>query len=76
MEVQIPVISQAKCSAAFESYKHLRIDESVLCAGLDEGGKDACRVNCGFFFVFFYTIQSYVLLYKSFDKCRAILAVL
>ena len=45
MEVQIPVVSPKKCLSAYKDFKHLRIDDSVLCAGLDAGGKDACRVT-------------------------------
>jgi secreted trypsin-like serine protease len=48
MEVQLPVVSQSKCARAYRSHSQLRIDGTVLCAGLDSGGKDACRVmpNC------------------------------
>ena len=45
MEVQLPVVSQSKCTQAYRSYSHVRIDQSVLCAGLEAGGKDACRVS-------------------------------
>ncbi len=44
MEVQLPVVSQSKCARAYRSHSQLRIDGTVLCAGLDSGGKDACRV--------------------------------
>lgn len=45
MEVQLPVVTQSKCAQAYRSHGHLRIDETVLCAGYEEGGKDACRVG-------------------------------
>lgn len=45
MEVQLPVVPQSKCAHAYRSHSHLRIDETVLCAGFESGGKDACRVN-------------------------------
>ena len=45
MEVQLPVVSHAKCVEAYRSFEHLKIDQSVICAGLETGGKDACRVN-------------------------------
>jgi hypothetical protein len=44
MEVQLPVVSQSKCARAYRSHSRLQIDETVLCAGLEKGGKDACRV--------------------------------
>lgn len=45
MEVQVPVVSQVKCAQAYRAYGHVRIDQSVLCAGMESGGKDACRVK-------------------------------
>ncbi|XP_032793906.2 venom protease isoform X2 [Daphnia magna] len=47
MEVQLPVVPQSKCAQAYRSHGHLRIDETVLCAGYEEGGKDACRGDSG-----------------------------
>ncbi|XP_046464121.1 venom protease-like [Daphnia pulex] len=47
MEVQLPVVSQSKCARAYRSHSQLRIDGTVLCAGLDSGGKDACRGDSG-----------------------------
>lgn len=44
MEVQLPVVEPAKCAEAYKAFDQLRIDDSVLCAGLESGGKDACRV--------------------------------
>ena len=44
MEVQLPVVPQSNCAEAYRSFEHLKIDQSVICAGLKTGGKDACRV--------------------------------
>ena len=45
MEVQLPIVPNTKCSKAYRSHSHVQVDESILCAGLDSGGKDACRVS-------------------------------
>lgn len=44
MEVQLPLVPPRKCAQAYRSNTNVKIDQSVLCAGLEEGGKDACRV--------------------------------
>ena len=44
-EVQIPVVSQASCKEAYKGFRTVNVDDSVLCAGLARGGKDACQVN-------------------------------
>lgn len=44
-EVQIPVVSQASCKESYKGFRTVNVDDSVLCAGLARGGKDACQVN-------------------------------
>ncbi len=45
MEVQLPIVSPTKCKEAYRAYNQISIDDSVLCAGPESGGKDACRVR-------------------------------
>lgn len=45
MEVQLPIVSPSKCKEAYRAYNQISIDDSVLCAGPESGGKDACRVR-------------------------------
>lgn len=44
MEVEVPVISEQACRAAYPSGA---IDYRTLCAGLAEGGKDSCQGDSG-----------------------------
>nr|AAL31705.1 coagulation factor-like protein 1 [Hyphantria cunea] len=44
---QLPVISNNLCSLAYTAYKEQTIDERVLCAGHNLGGKDACQGDSG-----------------------------
>lgn len=46
-EVQIPVVSQASCKEAYKGFRTVNVDDSVLCAGLARGGKDACQGDSG-----------------------------
>jgi trypsin len=43
MKVEVPFVDQAKCSAAYPGW----VTDSMLCAGFDEGGKDACQGDSG-----------------------------
>lgn len=45
MEVQVPVTNPAQCKQAYGSLKTALIDDTVICAGYPEGGKDSCRVQ-------------------------------
>jgi secreted trypsin-like serine protease len=42
-EVDVPIITNAKCNTQYGG----DITDSMLCAGLDEGGKDACQGDSG-----------------------------
>lgn len=44
MEVEIPLIHDAKCKTAYANETAALIDNTVLCAGFLEGKKDSCRV--------------------------------
>lgn len=43
-QVALPLVSKARCQ---KSYGRSRIDNSMLCAGLDEGGVDSCQGDSG-----------------------------
>lgn len=44
MEVEIPLVYDAKCKTAYANETAVLIDNTVLCAGYLEGKKDSCRV--------------------------------
>ncbi|XP_029802348.1 mannan-binding lectin serine protease 2 isoform X2 [Suricata suricatta] len=54
MFVDLPIVDQQKCSAAYKQQAHLgvRVTENMLCAGLEGGGKDSCRGDSGGALVF------------------------
>ena len=43
MQVEVPIVSQASCKEAYRSLIH----DSMVCAGLREGGKDSCQGDSG-----------------------------
>lgn len=43
MQVYVPIVSQASCKQAYGSSIH----DSMVCAGLQEGGKDSCQGDSG-----------------------------
>ena len=43
MKVDVPLIEQSKCEAAYPG----NILDTMVCAGLDEGGKDSCQGDSG-----------------------------
>lgn len=43
MQVNVPVVSQSSCKRAYGSSIH----DSMICAGLKEGGKDSCQGDSG-----------------------------
>ncbi|KAI5645904.1 trypsin domain-containing protein [Phthorimaea operculella] len=45
--IQLPVVSNDFCKQKFTEYKHITIDNRVLCAGYKKGGKDACQGDSG-----------------------------
>lgn len=44
---QLPVVSNDFCTQAYAAYEAQKIDERVLCAGYNLGGKDACQGDSG-----------------------------
>ncbi|KAJ7355075.1 hypothetical protein OS493_028296 [Desmophyllum pertusum] len=42
-QVSVPVVTEAKCKHAYGSSIH----DSMVCAGLDQGGKDSCQGDSG-----------------------------
>ena len=44
--VEVPVISQDDCEKAYE-YHRLQIKDSMICAGHEDGAKDACKGDSG-----------------------------
>ena len=43
-KVTVPVVSDAECR---QSYGQSEIADSMICAGLPEGGKDSCQGDSG-----------------------------
>ena len=43
MQVIVPIVSESKCRRAYGSSIH----DSMVCAGLDDGGKDSCQGDSG-----------------------------
>ena len=43
MQVSVPIVTQSTCKGAYGSSIH----ESMVCAGLAEGGKDSCQGDSG-----------------------------
>ncbi|XP_051697909.2 mannan-binding lectin serine protease 2 isoform X3 [Oryctolagus cuniculus] len=54
MFVDVPVVDQQKCAAAYEGTPHpgARVTDNMFCAGLEGGGKDSCRGDSGGALVF------------------------
>jgi secreted trypsin-like serine protease len=43
MQVSVPVVKQEKCELEYPG----RIDDTMICGGFDEGGKDTCQGDSG-----------------------------
>ncbi len=43
MQASVPLVSKQRCTSAYPG----EIDDSMLCAGFDEGGVDACQDDSG-----------------------------
>jgi trypsin len=44
-KADVPIVNQVKCSQAYKNYGG--VTARMLCAGLEEGGKDACQGDSG-----------------------------
>uniref|UniRef100_A0A8P4KSE7 Peptidase S1 domain-containing protein n=1 Tax=Dicentrarchus labrax TaxID=13489 RepID=A0A8P4KSE7_DICLA len=44
-EVSVPIVSNSQCDAAYSGIR--KITNNMMCAGLDEGGKDSCQGDSG-----------------------------
>ena len=44
MHVKVPIVSDAECR---DAYGQSEIEDSMLCAGVPEGGKDSCQGDSG-----------------------------
>ncbi|XP_026477693.1 venom serine protease Bi-VSP-like [Ctenocephalides felis] len=46
-EVMLPAVTTEKCQNAYSAFPNKIIDERVICAGYEQGGKDACSGDSG-----------------------------
>jgi len=46
-EVQVPVVTKQSCSEAYQKFRTVVVDDSVICAGTKRGGIDACQGDSG-----------------------------
>lgn len=62
--VDVPIMTDEKCREAYEDM----IDDSMICAGYAEGGKDSCQVKYRMTDkLFFQNLQSFALNMHSFS---------
>lgn len=47
MKVDVPVLDNAICQKWFSEKHPFQIVDTVMCAGLEEGGRDACSADSG-----------------------------
>ena len=48
MHVAVPLLRNDVCIRNYVPYPWVRITSNMVCAGLKEGGKDACQGDSGF----------------------------
>jgi len=47
LEVTVPTMVNSKCQTNYAQYGSATITDDMICAGLDEGGKDSCQGDSG-----------------------------
>jgi secreted trypsin-like serine protease len=46
-QVQVPIVADAVCQEKYKGFKSVHVDDSNICAGFQNGGKDACQGDSG-----------------------------
>ena len=47
VKVDVPILDNGVCQKWFSEKNSFRIADTVMCAGLEEGGRDACSADSG-----------------------------
>ena len=48
MHVAVPFLTNDVCTRKYVPYPWFKITSNMICAGFEEGGKDACQGDSGF----------------------------
>lgn len=66
-EVQVPILNRDLCNEWLET---LNVTEGMICAGYQEGGKDACQVFISF--LFYLLLQINLIIFFNFEIIKNI----
>lgn len=44
-QVRVPVWDDQRCKSVYDETRGYIVDETMMCAGLADGGKDSCQVG-------------------------------